>query len=281
MSIWTGKITGRTSFVVVGSVLGIFVSKVIESKWENWLSGLGLPQLLFGIMVGILCGIFVHTGFAIGRKVDDTQMKIDRFIERLNQCTFMKNSDVRFDTMAYHIQNAEKCVLIMSELSKYGEKDVNKQRHPAKKTTPKKDWHQVYLDAVEEVAEKQKDNKKFELLRIVIPPRDEANDKASHKQWEKSISSHSIYGPHLRRVEALRKNSLMRFKFDLKAPHGVSILVVDDRFLLLQHKVVSSVESVNSIFEGGLFFNDHSKNLIDDAKNCFEEMKKKADLFTV
>jgi hypothetical protein len=281
--------TRRFRLSIAGGFLGIVVASIAAFFLENLLHSVNVAYLAFFAMVLITCLMLVDISREtlqaiqannqdIEEKVNSTRTDIQQFIAQMNQCTFMKDASERLETMAHQIRKAQKSILLLSELSRLERSQGNHNEQRTEKDDKIKELHAVYLLALEEIAKKKR-SKDFELLRVIVPPLNECRDDASYEQWRKEVIAHPIYGPHFEKVQRFHKTALVTFKN--RPPQGVSILIVDDHFLMLQYSVESSIATLNEQLEGGLLFNDHSKKLIDDFKLCFNEMKIKGEQITV
>jgi len=251
----------------IGILIGILAGQLFEKSVQLVLPGFTLYIIIIlalfsSLIIVIYSQRIKENNKLINNKIENFLLQMDnKFDENIDtvklevkkafinnfRCIFMQDQQERHKTMIECIKNAKKCIYIFSELA------------PSEVT--QKPSHKSYLETLNECIEINKNKKDFNIIRIIVPPLQENN-------WINELINESpTYIEHFKCLNRYRESSLLEFE---NGPRGVSILLIDERFLFLKIKPEYEHEFFNHILTGGLFFDDFSSNLVNNFKDCFE-----------
>lgn len=184
----------------------------------------------------------------IDRKIENALTKLIKpFVDEIS-CSFLSvNKSERLKKMQNYINLAKKQIFIYSDLS-----DNIKLKE-----------HQDYLNALNL---KMKD-KEIKFLRIIVPDFDTSDMK--NGKIKEEIEKLIAYQNHFNKISELRKNE-EALLIDKNGEKGISILMIDERYLFIIIKKEYKHPLLTNILEGGFFFEDVARKLTERFTKFFE-----------
>jgi len=164
---------------------------------------------------------------------------------------FLSNRIERLKKITELIRNARNNIYLLSELS------------PNDVTTT--DAHKDYIKALNKRLEKAYSSTGIEIVRFVVVS---GVSEGGALEEEVELSPSEAYAEQFKLLKSYSEVSLQAV---LKKLPGLSLLLIDDRYIIYEKKHQFEVDSLNKIFDGGFFTND--KQTAKKVKNCFDEIK--------
>jgi len=235
-------------------IIGGIGGQIIEQFWSRVFNLNTLPRQIL-----IICSVFIIFLIVIvvylqrmERKVENTlSILIKPFVDEI-PCSFLGDQEERLQKITNYINIAKKQILIFSNLSDKKETDLKE--------------HQDYLDALNQ---KLKD-KEIKFLRIIVP--DFNISEMKDQDIKEEIKKLPAYKEHFKKIFELR-TSEETLIVDKNGEQGISIMMIDERYLFIIIEKKYKHPVLANILEGGLFFEDIGKKLTVRFTKFFEARK--------
>lgn len=252
-------------FIVVSNVISFLLGGFSQEWFEYWLTrrqgGIDDSDLKIVIMVMLIITILIVWFLRqVKVKTDNTlesikseykQTLFDSF-----RCSFLRNQDQRMEKMIQCINEAEKQIYILSDLSR----DDQSER-----TT-----HKAFLSSLNTFAAKRENDGNIDITRIIVPPPELDADYKTTAEYYRKIMMRKAYAQHFKLLS--KTKSLLGLP---NGPRGISILLIDRRhlFVVLENEFGTTPE-LKRLLANGFYFQDSSGTLTASFENCFKEMFK-------
>ena len=260
------KIKSNPIIILLSIILSIifgFMLNIIINNWSNLHLDLShLPVILINftsLIIFLLVLIyFIYDVEKIKSNLNKYFQRIDNKLENTLEklvkqipCSILTaNKQKRLKKIQHYINEAEKQIYIFSDLSYNTE-------------LPE---HQNYLKELNQKLE----NKEIKFLRIVVPNFDISEMKDD--DIIKEIKGLPTYNDHFNKIFEHRENEEALI-LDKNGEKGISILLIDERFIILILKREYKHPVLNKILRGGFFLEDIEKGLTAQFKDFFEGKK--------
>lgn len=235
-------------------IIGGISSQLIEQIFGQVFNLNTLPQQIL-----IICSVFIIFLIVIvvylqrmDRKIENTLSKLIKpFVDEI-PCSFLGDQEERLQKITNYINIAKKQIFIFSNLADKKETDLKE--------------HQNYLNALNL---KLKD-REIKFLRIIVPDFDITEMK--DENIKEKIKKLTAYQDHFDKIFKLRKNE-EALLVDKNGEQGISIMMIDERYLFIIIEKKYKHPLLAKIFEGGFFFEDVGKKLTERFTKFFEARK--------
>jgi hypothetical protein len=235
-------------FFILGCLIGALLQQMLDKYFEI----IAIPQkvligcfiLLLALLVYYLRQIYSKTTTNLDKLLNITLKEILEGIP----CSFLTSQKERLKTLKNYIGIANKSIFIFSDLADKHETNLKE--------------HFDYLSALDEKIVR---NRKIEISRIVVPQFDMS--KLTDSEIENKVKNLSAYKVHFSNLLEYRDEALI---LDKNGPEGISIMMLDERYLFLQIKKTFKNEILANTLEGGFFFEEIGKELSDRFMRFFK-----------
>ena len=236
--------------LIIGGISG----QLIEQIFGQVFNFNTLPQQIL-----VICSVFIIFLIVIvvylqrmDRKIENTLSKLIKpFVDEI-PCSFLGNQEERLQKITNYINIAKKQIFIFSNLAEKKETDLKE--------------HQNYLNALNL---KLRD-REIKFLRIIVPDfnTSEMKDQDIKEEMKKLIA----YKEHFKKIFELRTTEETLI-VDKNGEQGISIMMIDERYLFIIIEKKYKHPVLANILEGGLFFEDIGKKLTVRFTKFFEARK--------
>jgi len=243
-------------FGILGIIIGAFAQAFIEKYLAPILPMQIIPFIsifLVIIIAAILIGFLSFLLKKINHSIDQVRQEFISIFKGKYYTTFIENQTERHKKLIDCIHKAEEEILIFSDLASMDEIRMKE--------------HKQYLDELNYIL---KNRKSVKVTRFVVPnPGDEKLESdADIINW---VKRNRAYAEHFEILNKYRERALLALRNS--GPTGLSIILVDERYLFLVIEKEYEEKLLGQLMAGGFFFEDFGKSLTRRYKECLENLK--------
>jgi hypothetical protein len=177
-------------------------------------------------------------------------IRIEKLVENRNYTRFITSKAERLNLMTCYIKNAKKSIYIISDLSGTQETQLKE--------------HVEYLTVLNQAI----DGGNVDIKRIIVPAYARSKDVEVDPDWIYRISVTKAYLEHFNRLRKLDKVSP---KY-INGPCNVSMISIDNKYLFWKPEVTYGDATMDRLLDGGLYFEDYTREGITDFAERFRTM---------